>query len=168
MVKLCELAEKENKTVYFLGGISKEMLGKMVEKLKVKFPKLKIAGFNSGPWIDFIKVEGENKIFAESNANDQAIDDIIMSAPDILFVGFGHEKQEKWIAEHLRDLPSVKIIMGVGGSFDYLSDTVARAPCFLRKIGLEWLYRLIIQPWRFKRILKAIFIFPLLVVKEKL
>ncbi|MBI2334188.1 WecB/TagA/CpsF family glycosyltransferase [Candidatus Daviesbacteria bacterium] len=71
-------------------------------------------------------------------------------APDILFVAFGAPKQEKWIVQNLPKL-KVKVAMGVGGAFDYLSGKVPRAPEFLRSLGLEWLFRLIIQPWRIKR-----------------
>ena len=91
-----------------------------------------------------------------------------MVKPDILFVAFGHGKQEKWINEYLRDLPSVKIAMGVGGAFDYLSGQTSRAPLWMRKIGLEWLYRLIREPKRLKRIWRAVIIFPIYFVKSAL
>ena len=74
---------------------------------------------------------------------------------DILFVAFGHPKQEKWIVQNLPKL-SVKVAMGVGGSFDYISGKIPRAPKWLRKLGLEWLFRLIIQPWRIKRQIKLV------------
>jgi len=60
--------------------------------------------------------------------NEDVIYDIIVKAPDILFVAFGHGKQEKWIHENLVDLPSVKIAMGVGGSFDFISANIRRNP----------------------------------------
>jgi len=83
---------------------------------------------------------------------------------DILFVAYGFPKQEEWIAKNLPKLP-VKAAMGVGGAFDYISGNVSRAPFFVRAIGLEWLFRLIRQPWRIKRQLRlATFI--LLVIKE--
>lgn len=69
---------------------------------------------------------------------------------ELLFVAFGAPKQEKWIAKNLPKL-KVKVAMAVGGSLDYLSGRVPRAPQFLRQIGLEWLFRLIVQPWRIKR-----------------
>ncbi|MBI4995076.1 WecB/TagA/CpsF family glycosyltransferase [Candidatus Peregrinibacteria bacterium] len=68
---------------------------------------------------------------------------------------FGHGKQEKWIDKNLRDLPSVKIAMGVGGAFDFISGHVKRAPKFIRQIGLEWVWRLIVEPRRVGRIWKA-------------
>lgn len=69
---------------------------------------------------------------------------------DILFVAFGHPKQEKWIYQNLPKIP-VKLAMGVGGAFDYLSGKVPRAPIWIRNLRLEWLFRLILQPWRIKR-----------------
>lgn len=82
----------------------------------------------------------------------------------VLFVALGHPKQEKWISENLLDLPA-HVVMGVGGSFDFLSGRVRRAPKILQKVGLEWLFRLINQPWRLKRQL-ALISFTGLVVNE--
>lgn len=69
---------------------------------------------------------------------------------DILFVGLGFPKQEKWIMEHKDEIPAT-IIMAVGGSLDFLSGQTPRAQKFVRDLGLEWLFRLMIQPWRFFR-----------------
>lgn len=85
---------------------------------------------------------------------------------DILFVAFGSPKQEIWIKNNLQILPA-KVIVGVGGSFDFISGRVPRAPMLFRSIGLEWLFRLIIQPWRLRRQLSLIK-FAYLVIKEKL
>lgn len=168
VLKLCELAQQENKSVYLLGSGSKLVLQKTVDNLKKQFPHLRLAGFNPGPKIDFIRAEDENKIVCEPQNNDDALHDIIMTAPDILLVAFGHNKQEKWIYENISNLPTVKLAMGVGGSFDYISATVRRAPCFLRKIGLEWVYRLWRQPWRFGRIFKATIVFISLIISRKI
>ncbi|MFA6548224.1 MAG: WecB/TagA/CpsF family glycosyltransferase [Candidatus Magasanikbacteria bacterium] len=159
--RLCELAQEENKSIYLVGSGSRKVLEKTVENLKKQFPKLKIVGFHSGPKIDFLLVDDKQTIVPEPEINDQAIHEIIMTAPDILLVAFGHNKQEKWIYENIKNLPSVKVAMGVGGTFDFIAgfnsmrQTVKRAPCFMRKIGLEWLYRLCLQPRRFTRIWKA-------------
>lgn len=87
-------------------------------------------------------------------------------AVDILFVAFGHPKQEEWISKNLEELP-VKSAMGVGGAFDYISGKVPRAPVFVRRMGLEWLYRLSRQPWRWRRQL-ALIEFCWLIIKEKI
>ena len=79
----------------------------------------------------------------------------------------GAPKQEKWIAENLKKMPDVKLAIGVGGSFDFISGKVQRAPEFMRTLGFEWLWRLIIQPWRIKRIFNAVVVFPWLVLKSR-
>lgn len=88
--------------------------------------------------------------------------------PAILFVALGAPKQEKWIAENLKKMPDVKLAVGVGGAFDFISGRVKRAPKFMRTLGMEWLWRLIIQPWRIERIFKAVVVFPLLILREKI
>lgn len=84
---------------------------------------------------------------------------------DIIFVAFGAPKQEEWIYKHLEHLP-VKVAMGVGGAFDYISGNVRRAPFMIRAVGLEWLFRLAIQPWRWRRQL-ALPKFVRLVLRER-
>lgn len=114
--------------VGFLGGRG-NVAEKTAERLKKKYPALKVKFISEEP------------------------DDI--PKLDILFVAFGHPKQEKWISKNLPKLP-VKVAMGVGGSFDYLSGKVPRAPLWIRNIGMEWLFRLILEPWRIKRQLSLI------------
>lgn len=82
------------------------------------------------------------------------------SNPDIIFVALGCPAQEKWIKNNRQKFPTTKIIMTVGGGIDFLTGKQQRAPLILRKIGLEWLYRLIKQPNRIWRIINAIIIFP--------
>lgn len=91
---------------------------------------------------------------------------ITSSEADILFVAFGAPKQEIWLARNLSHLPSVKVVMGVGGAFDFISGHVRRAPRWMQKIGLEWLWRLLRQPSRIKRIYNATVKFPLTVIKS--
>ncbi len=114
-------------TIGFLGGRN-GVAEKASERLQKKYPGIKIIS------VDSEKVEGEC---------------------DILFVAFGHPKQEKWIYQNLPNLP-VKVAMGVGGAFDYMAGHIPRAPKWLRKLGLEWLFRLAIQPWRIKRQLRLL------------
>ncbi|MFA6306401.1 MAG: WecB/TagA/CpsF family glycosyltransferase [Patescibacteria group bacterium] len=80
--------------------------------------------------------------------------------PGIIFLTLGAPYQEKFIFHNLAKLPSVKIGLGVGGAFDFLTGKLPRAPFWLRKIGLEWLWRLIKQPARWKRIYNAVIVFP--------
>ncbi len=99
-------------------------------------------------------------------ATDQLVDVNKMPKTDILFVALGSPKQEFWIRDNIDKLP-VKVVIGVGGAFDFISGKVRRAPLIIRRLGLEWLFRLVIQPWRIKRQLSLIR-FVLLVIKEKI
>ena len=88
--------------------------------------------------------------------------------PEIALVGFGAPRQDLWIAENMDRMPSVRIATGVGGTFDFIAGSIKRAPKIMRSLGLEWLWRLIIQPWRIKRVNKAIIVFPYLIIKDRL
>ncbi len=143
--------KNKNYTVYFFGGapgVAMEAKRKMEQVHK----GLKIIGVFDG----YFDEEKEKLI----------IEDIKNKKPDILLVGLGAPKQEKWIYNHKNELP-VKICAGVGGSFDGMSGKVKRAPDFFIKLGLEWFYRLLRQPSRFFRMLKLP-LFLLAVLKEKL
>jgi N-acetylglucosaminyldiphosphoundecaprenol N-acetyl-beta-D-mannosaminyltransferase len=136
MESLCELSSEKGFTVGFLGGVP-GVAEKTKECLQKKFAGLKVELAEEGP------------------ARHLFFDDFAIPKLDILFVALGAPKQEKWIYKNLDKIP-VKVAMGVGGAFDYLSGNVPRAPIWLRSLGLEWLFRLIIQPWRIKRQLKLV------------
>ncbi len=90
--------------------------------------------------------------------------------PEIILVGFGAPLQDIWINNNLKSIPDTKIAIGVGGTFDFLSGAITRAPKVLQSMGLEWFWRLIQQPQlkRVKRILRAIIVFPYLVIKDRI
>lgn len=157
MLELCQVAAEEGRSVYLLGSGEDEVVRKAAENLKQQFPNLKIAGCDKGPAIS------ENF----QSVDNSTIQLINQSRPDILFVAFGMGKQEKWIHENLSKMPSVKIAMGVGGAFDYLSGKVKRAPLLMRKVGLEWMYRLLTQPRRFERIFNATIRFTYLLISSR-
>ncbi|RJR32155.1 WecB/TagA/CpsF family glycosyltransferase [Candidatus Parcubacteria bacterium] len=146
MFDICKLAEQNMYSVYLVGG-KQDIAKRTAYKLKEKFSDLKISGWQDGMEAQNTDVE---KI---KNAN-----------PDILFVAFGQVKQEKWIYENLKRIPSAKLAMGVGGAFDYISGEIKRSPYVFRIIGLEWLYRLVKEPKRIKRIYNAIIRFPFYVI----
>jgi N-acetylglucosaminyldiphosphoundecaprenol N-acetyl-beta-D-mannosaminyltransferase len=98
--------------------------------------------------------------------NNELVQRINEAQPDILFVAFGAPKQEKWIYENIKKMPSVKLAIGVGGSFDFISGKIKRAPLIFQKLGLEWLWRLILEPCRIKRIYTATLKFGWLVLKS--
>jgi N-acetylglucosaminyldiphosphoundecaprenol N-acetyl-beta-D-mannosaminyltransferase len=82
--------------------------------------------------------------------NDRLISEINSFPPDLLFVAFGHGKQEKWLSANRHRL-NVGVAMGVGGALDQIADPSLRPPAYINSIGLGWLYRLVRQPWRIKR-----------------
>ena len=132
--KLFAAMNETGQSVYFLGG-SAASAATAAEKMAAAYPGLRIAGYHDG----YFKDDEETLI----------IEEIERVKPDLLLVGLGCPRQEKWIDAH-RQLP-VKLMMGVGGSIDVMSGTVKRAPKFYQKMGLEWLYRLIKQPSRLGR-----------------
>ncbi len=166
MIEICKIAAEKNVGIYLLGSDSDEIVKKTAENLQKQVSNLKVVGFDKGPKIIS---NIQYPIFSyNKEENDLIIKKINDSGASILFVAFGMNKQECWINENLAKMPNIKIAMGVGGSFDYISGSVRRAPCFLRKIGLEWLYRLIKQPSRIRRIWNATVVFVYIVIKNKL
>jgi N-acetylglucosaminyldiphosphoundecaprenol N-acetyl-beta-D-mannosaminyltransferase len=88
-------------------------------------------------------------------------------SPDVVLVAYGMPKQERWIARHLAELPTVRVAIGVGGVLDQLAGVQRVPPAFVHRIGLEWLWRLMNEPsrWRRQRVLP---LFALLVLRERL
>lgn len=166
MLEICKSAAEKNIGVYLLGSGDNQIIKQTAENLQSQISELKVCGYNKGSKIDYGLRTTD--FTYDKIENEKIIEDINNSNAGILFVAFGMNKQEQWISENLGQMPNIKIAMGVGGSFDYISGIVKRAPCFLRKIGLEWLYRLIKQPRRLKRIFNATVIFTYIVIKNKI
>jgi N-acetylglucosaminyldiphosphoundecaprenol N-acetyl-beta-D-mannosaminyltransferase len=103
-----------------------------------------------------------------SPSDNSVINAINRSGAKILLVAFGAPAQEIWLSENLKKLPQIRVAMGVGGTFDFIAGIVPRAPQWMRKIGLEWVYRLYRQPRkRLKRIFNAFCVFPWTVIKKR-
>ena len=124
------------------------------KKISMQFPNIP-----SISYLDEVKISplAENK---------DIIDVINKSGCEMLFVALGSPKQELLI-DSLQSKLKCSLMIGVGGTFDYYSGKIKRAPDFMKEMGLEWLYRLIKQPARAKRIYKALITFPLLVLRGK-
>ena len=144
MMGLIELGADKGWRVGLLGG-KPGVAKQAAQKLKQRFKGLKVMGW-AGP---------EDISKASKRGQKATIDMINQFRPDLLLVAFGHGKQEKWIAENLEKM-RVKVAMGVGGALDYLVKPWLRAPKVVQKLGLEWLWRLVLQPWRIKRQLELI------------
>ncbi|MBU1626520.1 WecB/TagA/CpsF family glycosyltransferase [bacterium] len=129
---LCKLCAERNFTLYFLGG-EEGVAEKAAKSMKDLVPDVNIVGHHKGYF------EGEDE--------EEVIKDINQKKPDILLVGFGVPIQEKWIRQQIETL-NIPVLWGVGALFDYFSGKVKRAPLWMRKKGLEWLFRLILEPSR--------------------
>lgn len=143
-------AALDESTPVFLLGAGEGVAAKAGDALREKNPRLKIAGTHAGSPKD-------------EDAKGM-VDRINASGARLLLVAYGAPTQEFWIDKHLKEMPSVKVAMGIGGTFDFLAGTKKRAPSWMRGIGLEWLYRFIQQPSRAGRMWKAVIVFPLLVL----
>jgi len=126
-------AEKRKRRIYIFGA-RPEINKTAVKEIKKKFPMLMMVGSSHG----------------YVHEDESLIEDISSAKPDILFVGLGSPKQEKWISKH-KHLLKVKLCMGIGGSLDVIAGRITRAPYFFRTLGLEWFYRLIREPNRIRR-----------------
>jgi N-acetylglucosaminyldiphosphoundecaprenol N-acetyl-beta-D-mannosaminyltransferase len=144
--------------VAFFGGQHGEA-DQAAWKMRERYPSLRIVPEAGG----MITPDGRGDAKTE-----EAIHRLIGEAPDILLVALSFPGQETWIGSHLADLPSVKIAVGVGGTFNYWAGTASRAPRILRHVGLEWFWRVIHEPRRIKRIWNAVVIFPLRVFAERI
>jgi len=155
---LCSIAQKNNLKVFLLGGY-KESNKKSVEILKRDY-KIQIDGFSPDYKPYPFDIEHNNLILKR----------IEIFKPDIIFVGFGALKQELWIADNRSFLKEngVKYAAGIGGTFEYISGTVKRAPRLIQKLGLESLYRLTNDPnYKFKRISEGLRLFRYLLFGAK-
>ncbi|HSP22983.1 MAG TPA: WecB/TagA/CpsF family glycosyltransferase [Planococcus sp. (in: firmicutes)] len=134
MSAILKFASEDGLPVYFYGA-KEEVVAKAIANIEKSFPKIQVAGYSNG----YDKDE------------DALVQRIQQSGAKIIFVALGSPKQELWIQRNMPKLSNVQVFQGVGGSFDVFSGTVKRAPSAFRKLGLEWLYRLISSPSRIKR-----------------
>ncbi|MDD4364074.1 MAG: WecB/TagA/CpsF family glycosyltransferase [Atribacterota bacterium] len=144
--KICELSVEKGFSLYFLG--SKDcVVKKAVENIMLKYPGIKITGYHHGY---FNKEKSEH--FQAGNCEKDIIKEIKQKKPDFLLVGLGVPRQEFWIAKHKDEL-GVPVCIGIGGSFDVLSGKIPRAPLWMQNHGMEWIFRLIKEPIRVKRVI---------------
>ncbi len=154
---IAQVAKEYETSIYLVGGFV-DVAKRAAETLRKNSPGVKIVGAEEG-------VIMENEEWRMKNG--ELLDRINNAKPDILLVAFGQKKQEKWIVENLSRLPSVKVAMGIGGTFDFLAGELRRAPTIVRTLGLEWLWRLMLEPKRWKRIGNAVAVFPWYVIKDR-
>lgn len=144
MIQLFRLGERRSYK-YFLLGAEPEVIEETAQHVKRNFPALDLAGYHHGyfEWDD-----------------ESVLRKIKMADPDVVLVGLGVPKQEEWIGEFRKSFDK-GLFIGVGGSFDVLSGRIKRAPMIWQRLNLEWLYRLIQRPSRWKRMM----VLPIFIMK---
>ncbi|HSV31079.1 MAG TPA: WecB/TagA/CpsF family glycosyltransferase [Atribacteraceae bacterium] len=136
--------------IYCLGGSGKT-LDQAVRRIRERFPGIRLAGWHHGYFSD----------------DDLLVREINRTRADVLLVGLGSPRQEEWIARH-RSRLIARVLVGVGGSFDVIGGSKRRAPALFRKFGVEWVWRVISEPRRLKRIIPSFCRFGWLVACERL
>ncbi len=138
-----ELLARNVGTMYLLGGVPGNL-----EVMRDKYPEVNFVG-------------GFEGIVNEDNA-DELSREINALGPDFLLVALGAPKQERWIRDNIDRIANVKVAIGIGGAIDYCAGHVRRAPTRVQRLGLEWMFRLFLQPERYRRMLKAVAVFPVM------
>jgi N-acetylglucosaminyldiphosphoundecaprenol N-acetyl-beta-D-mannosaminyltransferase len=133
--QLCRRAAPERLPMYFLGGAA-GVAADAAGILEVRYPGLIVAGTHHG--------------YFSADQTATVADAIRASGARLLFAGLGSPRQEYWLADHLH-ATGCRVGIGVGGSFDVISGRIDRAPALMRRFGLEWLYRLMKEPHRWRR-----------------
>lgn len=136
MTLLLKESTARGMTHYFYGGKDDGVLAKIRSNLEREYPGIRIAGMYSPPFRDLTPEEDEELCRSINELH-----------PDMIWVGIGQPRQDLWLAEHREKLHGA-LILGVGAAFDFAAGSLGRAPGFLRKAGLEWLYRFAKEPRR--------------------
>jgi N-acetylglucosaminyldiphosphoundecaprenol N-acetyl-beta-D-mannosaminyltransferase len=150
MHKLLERGREKGWKVFLLGA-AHDVVRASAERLEQMYPGIRIVGWRDG--------------FFKSEQDGEVVDEIVAAAPDLLFVANSLDRQEPWIDRYKSRL-NVPVMMGVGGSFDIVAGRLKRAPLFFQRMRLEWFYRLLQEPKRFKRML-ALPKFVMRVIRDK-
>lgn len=137
LTNLLKVSPSRGYKIYFYGS-KPEILEKALSTMRETYPGIQIVGSTHG----YVGEEGQEALLL----------DIKSTQPDLLFVALGAPRQEIWIKSHLSELPPL-VAVGVGGSLDVISGELKRAPRLFQALRLEWLYRALKEPYRFKRLL---------------
>lgn len=137
MHELLKTGENYGWSVFLLGA-APDVVEKAAENFAARYPRIRIAGWHHG--------------YFDADEDERIVEEVRRAEPDLLFVARSLDTQEQWIARH-RDALGARLMMGVGGSFDVVAGKLKRAPLFMQKLKLEWLYRLLQEPTRIGRML---------------
>jgi N-acetylglucosaminyldiphosphoundecaprenol N-acetyl-beta-D-mannosaminyltransferase len=139
MDKACARAAATGQRLYLYGGRNHGALAELARMLRLRHPGLRIVGGHCPPFRPLSSAE-----------EDAVVDEINRSGADVVWVGIGVPKQEKWMAR-MRDRLDAPVLVGVGAAFDFHAGLVPQAPDTLQRLGLEWLFRLVQEPRRLWR-----------------
>ena len=154
---LFEVSEKNHKKIFFLGGEG-DLAKRAAKVVMERYPHVKVEAANGG------KIrKGDDGAWS---LDPVVIDQINNFAPDALAVALNFGRQEIFIHEMLPSFPSVKVAVGIGGAFAFLTGDIVRAPLWMQNAGIEWLWRLFQEPHRIGRIFRAVIIFPLVAIYD--
>jgi N-acetylglucosaminyldiphosphoundecaprenol N-acetyl-beta-D-mannosaminyltransferase len=156
---LVRLAAERGETVAFIGG-APDVAERAAARWRT-LPGSKVVVAGAGVEVD------EDGSARPAERDDEMVDAIRSAAPAIVLVGLGAPKQERWIARHADAFPSVRVMIGVGGAFDMWAGSKRRAPRAFRTLGLEWVWRLALEPRRLPRIIRATVVFPVLALFDR-
>lgn len=160
--ELLKLANRKKLKVFLLGSTKPSHEASMV-KIGKLYPDLKV----EGRYDIVVDNKGYSAIETDRKVHIDILKHINRFKPDILFVALGAPKQEKWV---MHNLPNLDIggAMVIGGTLDTFSGKISKPPSWMETAGLEWLWRLALEPQRFGRIFRATVVFPVAVLKERL
>jgi N-acetylglucosaminyldiphosphoundecaprenol N-acetyl-beta-D-mannosaminyltransferase len=139
MDRACARAARTGRRFYLYGGRNQGSLAQLARTLRLRHPGVQIVGGYSPPFRELTPAE-----------EDAVIEDIRRTEADVVWVGIGVPKQEKWMAS-MRDRLDAPVLIGVGAAFDFHAGLIPQAPQSLQRLGLEWLFRLIQEPRRLWR-----------------
>jgi N-acetylglucosaminyldiphosphoundecaprenol N-acetyl-beta-D-mannosaminyltransferase len=157
--RLLRLAAERGASVAFVGG-SGDAAERAAAAWRARLPALRIVAVGGDVAFGEDGVAMGARSDDAPSRDDEVTREVAASEPAIVLVGLGAPKQERWIARHADRLPSARILMAVGGTFDMWAGAFRRAPRFVRRVGLEWAWRLALEPHRWRRIARATIVFP--------
>ncbi len=156
--RLVLLAHDKKWRIGLLGGEAGEA-SDAAKRIRAAYPGLEVHAEQAG------RIERDG---AEDATSEEARHRMTLFGPQVLLVAFGHPRQERWIAKHRAEFPELRVVVGVGGTFNFWAGRSKRAPSIMQSAGLEWLWRLIHEPRRWKRIWNAVVVFPVLFVVDRI
>ncbi len=151
--EIAALAREKKLTIGLLGGLDQATVDKAAAVMR-----------EWGNEVVFASHGVPKKDWQNSAFHEKIISELRSAAPQVVYVALGHPKQEEWIDKYQFALPSARLFLGCGGSLEFIAGVAQRAPRSMQRAGLEWLWRLMKEPKRLKRILNAVIVFPLTVL----